>query len=1196
MTSCLARRSVPFLLLFSLAVSTLYSQERQGEVPRGGDELQLRTDEPPRGDELKVRGDELKVRGDELKVRGDSDEDVQRRDDGPELRNDLPKRRDDARGLRDEAQVRGLDVRKARDATASQRGPAMEPAADPTFLRGDANRDSFVDIGDASFILAYLFEGGREPRCVTAADADDNETIDLSDVLRLLTKLFLGGVDLPAPNRRPGLDPTPGLPCGGAGGDAEPEREPSQVPRPEEEALRDAAELGTVRLDLELAGDTVRVIGARVLEGAFVAQEAVRGEFVYEVCDATGECLGVGTFADPRVLRGARGDEDDHSYHRVDRGIVAVKFSGASLSNRSLDDVLVRVHKRTAAGAALKRINAEVLTQERGRGLVEISSTSRTHVARYLAPAMDRFVQGSVVQFSYDATVTKLLDTGSNSQRKNLVIIGDGFGLWEQEEYNDLVEEKLMDGVFSRDLFLECKNAFNIHRINAPSVDSGVTEAVHAQYETQYIAKPDQNNLREGIIFISVPGYSANLILLSGGNRSLQYVNDQFAQITFDKPDLCGNDAEHKFTVRMILDDDGRGKLWVGAPPALPGPEGEFSVWFESSGPSGGPPVRGHALDFMKVADGELHEKNTPLGYIRTGQWDYCWMQGACDTWSKTTEILELVPEWDYVLIFLNDEGGGGCGGNGVQVVTKGTSSDTIAHEFGHGIGGLGDEYVKPREYTKDTRPSSPNLDNTTDRDEIKWRHWISPSTPLPTTKTVLMDANQHCGAFEGGGSYSIGIYRPVHNCRMKSSSKEFCPVCYAQMREVLYPSQNLNFTRSYTGDFNGDGKDDLVQHSDRTLALFLSDGKKLVPTYFVTDRVPGGWKIRRHDQYFVGDYNNDGRADLFVFNGEDWNQEYLGCLRSTGESFVRTARYDDAMPSWQFRPHDRFLVGDFNGDGKDDLYAFNGSDWGHIYLGMLRSTGTGLTVTRRYDDNAPGWIMASGDRHYVGDFNGDGKDDLYLQNTTSWNTKYVGMLRSGGASLSTLVVYSDTLDGWIMGEHDELHVGDFNGNGRDDLYVFNGRDWNSHYLGMFRANAASVDWIKLYTNTIPGWDLEEWDRFKVADIDGDGDEDLYVQNVSDWNVEYYGLLRSTGSALSGKFLEGPIGLWGLGQYDVLLPADFDGDGKDDLFVRDPWWFGMLRSTGNNLAFERKYYHWIHNFLYYGPLGHSTSSISQEAG
>lgn len=47
--------------------------------------------------------------------------------------------------------------------------------------------------------------------------------------------------------------------------------------------------------------------------------------------------------------------------------------------------------------------------------------------------------------------------------------------------------------------------------------------------------------------------------------------------------------------------------------------------------------------------------------------------------------------------------------------------------------------------------------------------------------------------------------------------------------------------------------------------------------------------------------------------------------LRSTGTSLPLVHRYDANLPGWQMQPSDQFYVGDFNGDKKADLWASNG-------------------------------------------------------------------------------------------------------------------------------------------------------------------------------------------------------------------------------------------------------------------------------
>lgn len=62
----------------------------------------------------------------------------------------------------------------------------------PTFLRGDANSDSIVNLDDTIFMLEFLFLGGKIPQCFKAFDSDANETINITDPIRVYQTLFFG--------------------------------------------------------------------------------------------------------------------------------------------------------------------------------------------------------------------------------------------------------------------------------------------------------------------------------------------------------------------------------------------------------------------------------------------------------------------------------------------------------------------------------------------------------------------------------------------------------------------------------------------------------------------------------------------------------------------------------------------------------------------------------------------------------------------------------------------------------------------------------------------------------------------------------------------------------------------------------------------------------------------------------------------
>ncbi len=83
------------------------------------------------------------------------------------------------------------------------------------FTRGDGNDDGELDISDVIAILTYLFIGGNPPNCEDAMDVDDDGELSITDAIYLLGFLFQGGTSIPPPGPGPGHDETPdNLTCG----------------------------------------------------------------------------------------------------------------------------------------------------------------------------------------------------------------------------------------------------------------------------------------------------------------------------------------------------------------------------------------------------------------------------------------------------------------------------------------------------------------------------------------------------------------------------------------------------------------------------------------------------------------------------------------------------------------------------------------------------------------------------------------------------------------------------------------------------------------------------------------------------------------------------------------------------------------------------------------------------------------------
>mgnify|MGYP002856249579 CR=1 FL=1 len=156
-------------------------------------------------------------------------------------------------------------------------------------------------------------------------------------------------------------------------------------------------------------------------------------------------------------------------------------------------------------------------------------------------------------------------------------------------------------------------------------------------------------------------------------------------------------------------------------------------------------------------------------------------------------DILNCIPFEQIIVLVNSDIYGGGGIYNQINVFPSDAPmfKPLLVHEFGHGYGGLGDEYFYDdgfeTRYPSDTEPWEPNLTTLVSFDR-KWVDMIAEGTPIPTPPISIKNhkeifdnqlLTQKVGVFEGGGYQSKGVYRPAQECRMKVLEVEsFCPVC----------------------------------------------------------------------------------------------------------------------------------------------------------------------------------------------------------------------------------------------------------------------------------------------------------------------------------------------------------------------------------------------------------------------------------
>lgn len=144
---------------------------------------------------------------------------------------------------------------------------------------------------------------------------------------------------------------------------------------------------------------------------------------------------------------------------------------------------------------------------------------------------------------------------------------------------------------------------------------------------------------------------------------------------------------------------------------------------------------------------------------------------------SKIYAAASAFPNWDQLVVIMNDAVYGGSGGS-IAVTTTNTNARLIViHEYGHTFHDLADEYNSAYPgFPACSDVSSPacevNVTDQTSRALIKWNSWIAPATPIPTT------SGTDIGLFQGARYQNTGMYRPANTCGMRSLGAEFCSIC----------------------------------------------------------------------------------------------------------------------------------------------------------------------------------------------------------------------------------------------------------------------------------------------------------------------------------------------------------------------------------------------------------------------------------
>lgn len=305
-----------------------------------------------------------------------------------------------------------------------------------------------------------------------------------------------------------------------------------------------------------------------------------------------------------------------------------------------------------------------------------------------------------------------------------------------------------------------------------------------------------------------------------------------------------------------------------------------------------------------------------------------------------------------------------------------------------------------------------------------------------------------------------------------------------------------------------------------------------------------------RHGRYWEG-------GAIWGVNSHSWPADGFGDVVAYRTEIL------NIMSTWNSSSNDISFSSTFCPTATGELFWVDSDGDGDLEA-LCRDTGAGVVRTSRNVNRRVSLLGSvphayctnSSAEMHVGDFNGDGRSDILCRDTTAKGVEVIFGLSNGTYGGGWL------LNGvhWCTHSGSRLHVGDFNADGRTDLLCKDpGRTWID-YAGTGGTFDFVTGWHEFLDTTFC---THSTATLYTGDFNGDKRTDLMCVTAANGDLQI-------DLASAGAFPFGNINDWAYGappelcrQGDTLHIMDADGDGKSDLYCRqagslDTW--GSIRS------------------------------------
>ena len=279
--------------------------------------------------------------------------------------------------------------------------------------------------------------------------------------------------------------------------------------------------------------------------------------------------------------------------------------------------------------------------------------------------------------------------------------------------------------------------------------------------------------------------------------------------------------------------------------------------------------------------------------------------------------------------------------------------------------------------------------------------------------------------------------------------------------------------------DVNNDGLVDLyVSNKGGANKLFLNNGNGRFED--ITDTAGAGVDYPGFAMGSVfGDYNNDGNADLYIATGGRHEIEANRLFKGNGDGTFTDVTAEAGVGLKAFTYAASFA--DYDNDGNLDIYCANYGVGAKNVLYRNNGDGTFSDVGREAGVADGNWGLGAS----FADIDSDGDQDLFVSNYVGKNNLYLN--NGNGTFTEATAQIAGAHEGWGKGPT----FGDIDNDGDLDLYEGDCKLANQLYVndgaGSFKNVADAQPVLQCSTVRTKGT--------AFADVDNDGDLDLYVVN-----------------------------------------------------------------------------------------------------